>query len=355
MWLRYHFIAFALCFTHNSFINSFSRFFQVNKKVLSAHSTSYVPFNKLIEKSKRTGNWTDTINSAESTLQSGPFTPEVMTGIIRAYGESGDLGKAISMLNVMKNKGIKPNHHHFGAILQSCRITKQWEIGLALFNRMDDFNITKTTFLYNILINVAASSQRADIVSEVLNNMQIDGVEMDSFSYSSAILAYCKCKQVNESLRLWEKLLVSKIKIHNVILNNILHSCIAAGMWRKAVEIFNSALLMNVEYDEITLSNCILAYGELNDLTQAQFYFNMTFNNSFVKRDSGLYNAMLIACERNKRPELIREYISLMTQENIPPDAKTFSIGIRCYSKAGWYIDSLYLLCEMESLGMINK
>ena len=66
------------------------------------NQTIYVPFNKLIENSKRTGDWSKTIKAAEEVLDKGPITASIMTGIIRSFGESGELGKAISMLGMIQ-------------------------------------------------------------------------------------------------------------------------------------------------------------------------------------------------------------------------------------------------------------
>jgi pentatricopeptide repeat protein len=312
---------------------------------------SFVPFTKLIDSSKISGNWTAAIRSAEEALLS--LTPSIATGVIRVFGESGDLGRAIGVLSEMKKQGISPNERHYGVLIQCCKLTGQWDMAMELFHRMKSQNVPRSTVLCNILLSTVAKSNQGRYIEEILTSMREDRVEMDTISYSSAIFAFTKCNQPQDSLRLWDQLLTSNAVVPNTILvNNVLHACNSARMWERCTDIFNKAVEIGVNIDAITLSNCIIARAERFDFDGAQRFFNMTRDHqSTVRRDVGIYNAMILACERTRRSADARSYISRMRAEGIQPDHKTYSSAISCCGKAGDALGGLELIQEMKSRG----
>lgn len=312
---------------------------------------SFVPFTKLIDSSKISGNWTFAIRAAEEALHS--LTPSIATGVIRVFGESGDLGRAIGVLSEMKKQGISPNERHYGVLIQCCKLTGQWDMAMELFHLMKSQSVPRSTVLCNILLSTVAKSNQGRYIEEILSSMREDRIAMDTISYSSAIFAFGKCNQPKDSLRLWEQLLTSNTVMPNTILvNNVLHACNAARMWEQCTEVFDKALEIGVDIDAITISNCIIARAECFDFDGAQRYFNMTRDSHpTVRRDVGLYNAMVLACERTRRSVEARSYISQMRAEGIEPDHKTYSSAISCCGKAGDAIGGLELIQEMKSRG----
>jgi pentatricopeptide repeat domain-containing protein 1 len=306
----------------------------------------------LIEESKRSGDWKRAVAAANDVLVNGNLTESIATGVIRAFGESGDLGRAISVLGVMKSKNIKPNEHHYGALMQCCKRTNQWSMALEIFQMMKKQNVSRNTFVYNILLSALAKSSQASYILETLQEMKKDQVDMDIVSYSTAIFAFSKCNRPQESLRLWNELLVSDtLKPNTILVNNVLYACKSARMWSKVIEVFEMSQRIGIEADP--LSNCIIASGELYDFESAVLYFNMSDNlsGSRVKRDTGIYNALILACERTRRSVDARYFIKQMISEGIEPDVKTFSSAISACGKAGDALGSLELVQEMKKIG----
>ena len=225
---------------------------------------------------------------------------------------------------------------------------------MELFHAMKQRKVPRSTVLYNILLSAVAKSNQAKYILEILASMREDKVAMDTITYSSAIFAFSKCNRPLDSLQMWDDLLSSEtLKLNTILVNNVLHACNAARMWSRCAAVFDQAVQAGVQVDAITLSNCIIACAETCDFDGAERYFNMTrLLGSTIQRDVGIYNAMILACERTRRPSDVHSYIATMRAEGIEPDLKTYSSAISCCGKSGDAIGGLELIQEMKSRGI---
>jgi len=72
------------------------------------------------------------VQKESSAVSSTPFNSaasHTVTSIIRLYGEAGELGRALSVLNRMQVEWqVAPCEHHFGALIQAARRSKQYDV-----------------------------------------------------------------------------------------------------------------------------------------------------------------------------------------------------------------------------------
>ena len=344
-----------------------------NKKIPSSHdSSSFVPMKEIISRCRYKKDWKEGIEAAEKLLNKNEnmisINPRTMTSIIRIFGESGNLGRAISMLFKMREIGMDANEHHFGALLQSCRSVGQWEMALDLFSKMEeDFNIKRNVVHYNIILSTLADARRADIVLPMLKQMHQEKIEFDAVTYSAAITACSRCQLWKEALKLWNVANTAAKKkkknnhsyhynkgnfLNTITFNSVLSACISGRQFGIVIEIFEEVRTNGmIPLDVISFSLVISACGELDEMDKASDYFKL-MKEQGIERDRGVYHAYMTACERCGEWDVAIKMLSSMREDGILPDAQSFCTAISSCGNSGQWRDSLSLFHRMDREGV---
>jgi len=345
-----------------------------NKGVRS-RPNGFVPLKEIIAHGKKSGDWAEAVRVADDLLARSQrqhetkrngavkVSPFMITDFIRIYGESGNLGRAISLLYDMQTMGLTPNEHHFGALLQSCRRAHQWEMGLELFSRMEDMGIPRNVYHYNIIISALGDAHQADLALPLLRDMTRSGVMPDAYTFSAAITACDRSGMWAEARRLWDVMTAqeSQARPNTITLNALLHSLCTGRQWQDALTVFEAYVLQSgphrVRPDVITYSTAIQISGELGDLAGAEDLFACTGDAAgvgAVRRDVGLYNALITACERNGAWQRAVALVLQMEEDGFRPDEKSYSAAISCCGNCGMWSESLRLFHRMKAHGIVQ-
>ena len=371
------FIPSKISFKYAKFIKLYSS----KKKTYSSHdSSSFIPMKDIISRCRYKKDWKEGIEVAEKLLNQNDnmksINPRTMTSIIRIFGESGNLGRAISMLFKMREIGMDANEHHFGALLQSCRSVGQWEMALDLFSKMEeDFKIKRNVVHYNIILSTLADARRADIVLPMLKQMHQEKVEFDAVTYSAAITACSRCQLWKEALKLWKDANAAanindsnnnnnsydnnkynyknkRKSLNTITFNSVLSACISGRQFAIVIEIFEEVRASGViPLDVISFSLVITACGELDQMDKASDYFEL-MKEQRVEKDRGVYHAYMTACERCGEWEVAIKMLTSMREDDIVPDAQSYCTAISSCGNSGQWKESLSLFHRMEREGV---
>ena len=362
-------IIFLNCYYLN--LNAFAYF--------SRHANSRHTINDLLKESRRYGNYTTAVNEAKGMLQTIKTVSAVeITGIIQILGESGRLGDAISVLRQMEESGVKPNEYHLSALIQACRKANQWEMALSLYERQSSYNIKINSVTGNCIISTLADARQFELALDIFNQLKRLHL-LTEFSYSAMIIACERQGMWQEAIDIYLSMKNEKCTPNTITFNNVLKACINNGQYHKACDIFYDSS-NNVVGDTITYSLIIVAHGNLGQFDQAwRLFFSMdcgsdtvlpSLSNSLqniaidtsddisdniknfmisnsnskfsVKRDCGVYNAMISTCSKTKHWKeaiFLLDCMGVGKQKSLDklrvyPDIKTFTSVINCLGES---------------------
>ena len=280
----------------------------------------------LLRQCKRSGNYVAALEYAEQLemgLAAASASPSpksasiTVTSIIQLYGESHQLGKALTVLKRMQSDWrVKPSEHHFGALIQAARRARQCDMAVELFQLMSTtYGLQRNTVVFNCMIMTAGESQRLDLVLELLATMDEERVPRDAYTYSAAISACEQLGQWQRAIELYEDMIArlraaspassspaQKLKPSVVTLNTALQACVSGRQWRRALELLSQASRdkdLGLEPDAISFSLVISACGLASppQLSVARRVFSALPEG---RRDTGVCNAFLTALERGQ-------------------------------------------------------
>ena len=339
-----------------------------------------IDFGPLLKKCRSENDFQPAIDLAEKALLLRPMPPSILTGVIKVFGEAGQLGRAVSLLKVMREEmNVVPNEYHLGALIAACRRCGQWEMGVALYNRMDSLQVKKNTVICNNIISTLGDALQWGSVFEILREMEALDIKKDIVTYSSSITACVKAGEWERATTLYRMMEEEGIKPNTITLNAVLNACARGRQVRLALDLFSEACKSGIQVDAISYSVVIKVCGDINEFNVALALFNAmgegdgpddgkpmnsrkftfdTWNSSsssqfsgeYVKeiinsckqvpRDTGCYNSMITCCERAGKWEIVVDILNCMlklkaARGNARPDCKTFSAAISCCGKQG--------------------
>lgn len=314
----------------------------------------------LLRQCKRAGNYEEAIQYAEDLEHnSSPLSSSVVTSIIRLYGESGQLGKALAMLKKMGEQNVAPTEHHFGALLQAARRAKQYDMALGLFDLMErKYHIKRNAVVYNIMIATAGEAQKLDLVLELLGRMDLEGVARDAFTYSAAIGACERMGQWQHAISLYLDMLEKTVNTSSsggsvrpnvVILNNVLNACATGRQWRLALRLLVESRDAGVVPDAISYSSVITACGYAKQPVTAKRIFDSMAESI---RDTGAFNAMLTAYERAGEWQEALALFREMGPHTCVPDSRSYTIAMMACGHARQWQECLDLYSKMQRDGV---
>lgn len=359
-----------------------------------------IDFGTTLRKCKYSNDYQPAIELAERALLLRPMPPSILTGVIKVFGEAGQLGRAVSLLRSMKeDMNVAPNEYHLGALIVACRRCGQWEMAVALFNRMDSLNVPKNTIICNNIISTLGDALQWQAVFEILLEMEKLGIKKDIVTYSSAITACVKAGEWEHAITLYRLMQEEGIKANTITLNAALSACARGRQVKLALDLFSEAARRGIITDTISYSVVIKVCGDINEFDVALLLFeamgerggtestvlshdksvytidsfrqqNSTFQSQFspeyiasilstcqkVPRDTGCFNAIVTCCERSGQWRSALSILSRMgleSESKVLADSKTYSAAISCCGKAGQWEEAEKLFKAMTEKGKL--
>ncbi len=300
------------------------------------------------------------------------LSPATYTLMIQLHGEMGQLGKALYVLKTMKEHNVAINERHYGALIQACRNAKQWEMAFELFNRMDKQipKVKRNTIVYNSVIATLGEAKQLSLVLQLLKQMELEKIPKDVITYTAAINSCEKAQDWKTAIELYEEMdVVYGIKPNLITLNSVLSACASGRQWDLALKLFEDAGNKDIVRDAVSYSVVIACMGEAKKYQLAKDLFDsmdgrqLFFGNNTniakhtVARDTGTYNAMITACERNGKWQDALRIIDILTlggsdKSPVHADSKTYCAAISCCGSAGKWKEAMVLFNRMDEFGL---
>jgi pentatricopeptide repeat domain-containing protein 1 len=154
-----------------------------------------VSFNSALAACANTPHrWRDALSILDQAHRQPGVTPDLYsyTNAIRACAKGGQIEKALTLFQVVKDKKLNPDAYTYAAAIEACAKAKMWEKALGLVQEMESRGVNPTEFIYSITIQACGAAGQWQKAVELLETMQNKNIPINLYVYNAAITALAK-------------------------------------------------------------------------------------------------------------------------------------------------------------------
>eukprot|EP01018_Ginkgo_biloba_P030278 Gb_21443 [translate_table: standard] len=228
--------------------------------------------------------------------------------MISGYTQGGYANDALDVFCQMQLAGVKPDSFTFVSILPACA-------------------------------HLGDLQQGKEIHEYIIRG----GFESDVFVGSALIDMYAKCRSIEVSRQVFDKMLEKNVVSWNAMIGGYSQN----GHANEAMELFSQMQLAGVRPNSITIAGALAACAHLAVLKQGKEIHNYIIRTG-LQCDSFLGNAVIDMYAKSGSIEIARQVFDKMSQRNVV----SFTAMISGYGMHGLGEDALTLFNQMQLAGM---
>lgn len=255
----------------------------------------------------------------------------------------------------------------YGSLLKGfCRqkrFERVWTIYEEMLTRRLEFSIVT----YNSLIDACARSGEMHRVQPLLEDMTSHGLSPNVVTYSTVIKGYCSANRLDEAFALLQDMKRdSQLPPDEVTYNTLLDGCARYGLYDRGMSVLKEMCEAGVPPSNFTLSVLIKLATRARQPAKAFDICDSICKEYGIHPNVHVYNNLIQAatwCTKvsarsgagvsNLGGDLITalQTVKRMFTEKVRPDARTYTLLLKCCMAAGQPEQAMQLLRTASSLG----
>ncbi|XP_026418768.1 pentatricopeptide repeat-containing protein At5g46460, mitochondrial-like [Papaver somniferum] len=228
--------------------------------------------------------------------------------------------------------------------------TGQTAKALALFQEMRNSGIEPTTSTFSIVLTACANILALDRGIQLHTHILKLGYVLDPFISSTLITFYARCKQINNSVKVFQENSNTNVVIWTALVSGYglsfdheqalavfrdminvgvvpnqctftcaLNSCSVLEALDEGKVIHSKAMKIGLGLDVFVANSLIAMYSKCGNIDDGVIIFNKMRERNLVS-----WNSIIVGCAQHGRAEMAFQIFNQMEQANIQPDEITF-------------------------------
>jgi pentatricopeptide repeat protein len=251
--------------TYNSVLSACAKAGEVGmannlmRKMRNAGFTpNIVSFNSIMSACVRTSRWKEALFILDQCQREPGVYPDIITytNAIRACVKGGKTQKALTLLQVIKDKGLPLDNYAYAAAIDACAKGRMWKKGLDLLDEMERFGVSPNEIAYSTAITACGNGGQWQKAMDLLEQMKDKKMNINLITYNSAITALAKAARNNAR---------QSVKDYSTkrfaLGNDDIRSIDEEQLWTRAVDILGQMTRDRLEPDGFSFSATISCCG----------------------------------------------------------------------------------------------
>lgn len=244
-----------------------------------------IAYNSLLDCCVKCGKYAEMLRIFEEMLKEyekpnkgvNSAEPDLITysTSIKGMCKVGEMGKAMELYQIMKQKGLKLDEILFNSLLDGFAKTEICNTNESegLIADMAKYKIPFSNYTYSILIKLYAKKKQVDKAINLLNEMKQKGIQPGVIVFTCLLQACIKGKLVEKAIEIFNEMKETHVTPDAVTYNTIVNGCVFSGKLLAACNILMQAIKEDI----------ILA-GDIYNNVLRNFPMNhkMTFNQKHL-------------------------------------------------------------------------
>ena len=199
---------------------------------------------------------------------------------------------------------------------------RQW------LRRMKEEGCPRDTYTYTPIMSYYKRRQRPDLAQRVLEEeMEADGVEPDTVSYSNVMDAWAEKGNVAKTRSLLERMKSRNVDRNVRAYNALVKAHVSASQSGEAQRVLEFDMAADgVQPDTISYNISIDGWARVGDIASARRLLDLMKGRG-VRRDAHTYNTLIKACVRANQPAVAQRVLEEeMEADGVRPDTLTHTL-----------------------------
>ncbi|GKV26820.1 hypothetical protein SLEP1_g36049 [Rubroshorea leprosula] len=190
-------------------------------------------------------------------------TTFIWNTMIKAFVETNQNTRALSLCKKMVRSGFMPNNYTFSFVLRACTEVSELSLGAASHAQVIKLGWESYDFVQNGLIHLYASCSLMDSARKVFDM----GVNRDVITWTALINGYVKCGEVRVAQQLFDQMPEKNV----VSWSAMITGHVQVGLLREALELFNEMQVSGFRPNHAAIVGALTACAFLGALDQGRW------------------------------------------------------------------------------------
>jgi pentatricopeptide repeat protein len=250
-------------------------------------------------------------------------TPDLhmFTATINALGQNRRIDDLIYVLNIIKEKNIKPDQVTLTSMMNAFIRNKCLDQAVSIFNQITKPNLKTVNTLINGYIKAGDIPSAMIIIKEMPKKYNL---KPDLFSYSTVISGLCHTGRIDKAEMLYEGLVNNTdqtLRPSQYIYSSMIHAFTKNHRIDKASKIFNDMKKAGEQPDQAVYTAYILGLIDAGKLTEAEVItkeMKKELKNNIEKRIiTQIYERLIEGYIKLKKKDQAKKIFDNMRLENL--------------------------------------
>ena len=305
----------------------------------------------LIYKGLKDHELNEILNFCEEAQEFLGFECESLYNVrIEACFNHGELTKAISLINEMKDLDIHMSAMTYGVIVKGYGLYKDLK---AINQIIHDILTNRPTFTENeitmgCLIDALVRCGAVEKAEEILE--KVPKLNRNIVIQSTILKGFTKQKNMQKALTIFQRMIDNKLKPNLIAYNSLLECAIQSDHFSKAEELFND-LIHEKKADIITYSSYMKGLLKQRKLKETMGLLEELRTTKKDEMDEVLYNSLMDGLVKLKESQMALKVYEKMQADGVKPGVVSYSILMKAFYLKGDSEEIFNLMKEMKIKG----
>ncbi|KAF8405479.1 hypothetical protein HHK36_010385 [Tetracentron sinense] len=267
--------------------------------------------------------------------------------IVSIYTQSGFADEGISLFNLMRNAGIKPDRATLVTLLQACADLAAEKQAKAIHGYILSCGFNTDFAVTTVLISVYAKSGRLHDSNEVFGEMKYP----DRIAWTAMLAGYAMHGHGREAIEVFDLMVKEGVSPDHVTFTHLLSACSHSGLVKEGKKYFE---LMSKVYGiepRVDHYSCMVDLLGRSGLLKEAIGL---IESMPIKPNAGVWGALLGACRIYHSIELGKEVAERLFALD-PWDPRNYIVLSNMYSASGLWRDASRVRALMKERGLRKK
>ncbi|CAM6095832.1 unnamed protein product [Calypogeia fissa] len=285
--------------------------------------------------------------------------------INRAIGQCSSVTEALGVIEEMKAAGLTTaTEGTYLALITVCRRQKQGDRALSILQAMKQAGVKPGMVTYNTLISCCQQALRLEDAFRIKAEMEVAGIKPDVVTYTSLMALLVKAspyrgrtspsERLEKVMDLYKEMKDKNIQPDAITFNTIMYAGAQAKLPGKVLEAYRTMISAGVAPNQFTFGILLESVGAGGRLKSALEVFN-EMRAAGLAPQTSTYNYLIEACAAAPQPNAKKAWAffeEMKKVEGVTPNAITFLNLIAASSKGGDHSGAMKAYELMLEMGL---